>query len=107
MVGWTDGSNTYQPGSAYTVGANDIILTAVWSPAQARTVTYALGGGAGTLPTQTPVVEGRTFTVAAPLGLTKAGATFKGWSNGSVTYLPGGQYKVGPANVVLTATWSK
>ena len=107
LAGWTDGSNTYLPGAAYTVGANNIILTAVWSVAVARTVTYSLGGGTGTLPTQLPVVEGQTFKVATSAGLTKTGAAFIGWSNGTTTYLSGGAYKMGPANVILTAVWSK
>ncbi|TSA19704.1 MAG: carboxypeptidase regulatory-like domain-containing protein [Actinomycetales bacterium] len=107
LGGWTDGSVTYLPGAIYTVGATNITLTAIWSQAVSRTITYLAGTGTGKVPTQAPVVEGQTFKLASSAGLTRAGASFLGWSNGTTTYLAGGQYKVGPANVTLTAIWSK
>lgn len=107
LGGWTDGSVTYLPGAIYTVGGTNITLTAIWSQAALRTVTYLAGTGTGKVPTQVPVVEGLTFKLASSAGLSRAGASFLGWSNGTTTYLPGGQYKVGPANVTLTAIWSK
>lgn len=30
FIGWNDGTNTYQPGSTYTVDSSDVVLTAVW-----------------------------------------------------------------------------
>ena len=32
LTGWTDGTNTYAPGSEFTVPAEDVILTAVFTP---------------------------------------------------------------------------
>ena len=43
------------------MGAANVTLTAQWA-ATSQTVTYALGGGAGTLPTQGSVATGGTFT---------------------------------------------
>ena len=103
---WSDGSRNYAPGELYTVGDSNITLTAIWIPAQTRSVTYSLGGGTGTLPTQNPVAEGATFRVATSIGLSRVGFTFSGWNNGSANYLPGGTYKMGSSSVVLTAVWT-
>ena len=73
----------------------------------ARTVTYSLGGGTGPVPTQTPVAEGASFKLASSFGITRVGFRFAGWNNGTATYLAGGTYKMGPAEVVLTAVWSR
>ena len=40
-------------------------LYAQWSANPTHTVTYANGGGTGTPPTQAPVSEGASFTVAS------------------------------------------
>ena len=47
--------------------------------AATKVVTFNANGGTGTMPNQ----------------------------NGTTTYLSGGAYKMGPANVILTAVWSK
>jgi len=67
-------------------------------------VTYANGGGAGTLPTQTALASAATFTVAANT-LTKSGYNFAGWSDGANTYQPGSTYTMGSSPVTLTAVW--
>ena len=71
-----------------------------------HSVTYALGGGSGTLPTQVDVVEGGSFTTAASAGLSKTGYTFNGWNDGLANYAAGAQYRMSTANVTLTATWT-
>ena len=107
LSGWSDGSGTYLPGAQYTVGAANVVLTAIWVPAVARTVTYSLGGGTGPVPTQNPVAEGASFKLAPSFGITRTGFKFAGWSNGAATYLAGGTYKMGSTEVVLTALWIK
>ena len=69
-------------------------------------VTYALGGGTGTVPTQGNVNFGATFSVASS-SLTNPGYTFAGWSNGTTTVQPGtSNYTMPAANVILTALWT-
>ena len=102
---WSDGSENYSPGELYTVGDANITLTAMWIPAIHRTVTYSLSGGTGTLPAHAPIAEGTTFRVSSSSGLSRTGFTFSGWSNGSITYLPGGAFKMGSSDVVLIAVW--
>ena len=107
LAGWSDGTSTYLPGAQYTVGTANVVLTAIWVPAVARTVTYSLNGGAGPLPTQTAVAEGVSFRLASSFGITRTGFRFVGWNNGTTTYLANGLYKMGSTEVVLTAVWAK
>ena len=102
---WSDGTTGYAPGASYTMGTSNVTLTATWT-AITRSVTYALGGGTGTVPTQAPVAEGSSFTVASSSGITRSGYTFNNWSDGTNGYVPGASYTVGASNVTLTATWT-
>jgi len=86
------------PASAHTVAVN---YTAI----PTHTVTYANGGGTGTPPTQAPVAQGATFTVAANT-FTRAGFTFAGWHDGTNPYAAGATYTMGTSNVTLTAQWT-
>ena len=105
FAGWSDGTTTYQPGSTYTVGSTPVTLTAVWKAVSLVPVTYANGGGTGTLPTQGAVQAGTTITVASGAGLSDPGYTFAGWSDGTTTYQPGDSYTVGGSPVTFTAQW--
>lgn len=80
-------------------------LYAKWNANPTRTVTYALAGGTSTLPTQSAVQDGLSFTINANTPV-RFGYTFLGWSNGTTTYQPSDSYTVGASNVTLTATWS-
>ena len=103
--GWSDGEDVYAPGDKYTVGATNITLSAVWIDAITRSVTYTLGGGVGTVPTQSPVAEGATFRIPSGFGITRVGFTFNGWSNGRTTYPAGTTVKMGSTDILLTALW--
>ncbi len=105
FTGWNDGTNPYAAGSTYTMGLINVTLTAQWSANPTHTVTYANGGGTGTPPTQAPVSEGASFTVAAN-SFTRAGFTFTGWNDGTNPYAAGSTYTMGLINVTLTAQWS-
>ena len=105
FAGWSDGTTTYQPGATYTVGSAPVTLTAVWKAVSLVPVTYANGGGTGTLPTQGAVQAGTTITVASGAGLSDPGYTFAGWSDGTTTYQPGDAYTVGGSPVTFTAQW--
>jgi uncharacterized repeat protein (TIGR02543 family) len=110
LTGWNTAANgsgiDYGPGltnTTYSLSAN-LTLFAKWSYTN-FSVTYALNGGTGTLPTSGTKIIGETFTVAAATGLSKSGFSFGGWSDGTNTYRAGSVYTVGSANVTLTARW--
>lgn len=78
----------------------------VGAPASTHTVTYDLGAGTGTAPTQAAVAEGRKFDVASFEGCTAPeGMEFNGWSDGTSTYAPGDKYTMGTDDVTLTAQY--
>lgn len=105
FAGWSDGSAIYQADASYVPSSSPITLTATWSR-NSYTVTYALGGGSGTLPTQTDVNSAGSFTIAAGTGLEKTSFTFGGWSDGSTTYAAGATYSNISTDLTLTAIWS-
>ena len=72
----------------------------------AHGITYNLGGGSGTLPTQSAVTEGLTFQTSASTGLTYPGYTFNKWNDGTNNYSAGATYTMSTSSVVLTATWT-
>ncbi len=80
--------------------------SSVVGAAPIHSVTYNLGGGTGTLPTQTPVSEGSSFLTSSSSGLTKTGYTFSNWSDGTTGYAGGSSYTLALSNVTLTATWT-
>ena len=106
---WNTAANgsgvSYANGATYSFAA-DVTLYAQWTANPTHTVTYANGGGTGTLPTQSPVSEGASFTVASGATLTRAGFTFAGWHDGTNPYAAGASYTMGTSNVTLTAQWT-
>ena len=103
FTGWTDQSgNAITAGGTFTVNINSYLLYAGWTAVN-YTITYLPNGGA-TTPTQGSLHYGDTFTLAA--GITRAGYSFNGWSDGSTTYGAGTTYLVGTSNVSLTAQWT-
>jgi LPXTG-motif cell wall-anchored protein len=104
--GWSDYWGTiYDNGASFTMSGVPETLTAVWV-APKYSVTYGLGGGSGTLPTQSELESGGSFQVASGAGLSYEGRTFLRWSDGSETYVGGDTYVVGAGDVTLTAEWS-
>jgi uncharacterized repeat protein (TIGR02543 family) len=103
FAGWSDGTTTYAAGATVTMGANNITLTATWTPAT-YTITYLLNGGSGSIPSPTSFNFGASHTIAA--GVTKANSNFTGWSNGSNTYSPGAIFTVGARNETFTAQFA-
>ena len=69
-------------------------------------VTYDLGGGAGSAPTQANEPSGAVITLAGASGITRAGYSFAGWSDGASTYLPGATYTIASSDVHFTAQWT-
>jgi len=102
--GWSDGTNTYSPGQTYLVDTSNITLTAQWS-INSYAVTYEIGIGQGTLPTQSDTAFGATFTVSSTAP-TLNGYSFTAWSDGTNLYAPGATYTMGAAVVTLSAQYS-
>jgi uncharacterized repeat protein (TIGR02543 family) len=95
----------YAAAASYS-SAENIILYAKWNPV-GRTVTYNLGSGTGTIPTQlTGRFIGSTFTTVDGTGFSRSGFAFAGWSDGTNIYAAGATYTVAGADVVLTAQWT-
>lgn len=107
FVGWSDGTTSYAKTDTYTVGSSNIVLTAVWRQNGYTQITYALGGGSGTLPTQAALIEGSEFTLASGSALSKTSLAFAGWSDGIDTFTAGTSYFAGPewSPITLTAAW--
>ena len=80
-------------------------MTANFAPTS-YSVTYNLGGGSGTTPTQANTNYGASFTTAASTGFAKTGYTFAGWNDGISTYAAGATYTMPASNVTLTAQWT-
>ena len=110
FVGWSDGATTYTSGGteSFTMGSSNVTLTAEWTAIN-YTVTYALGGGSGSVPTDSTNYHiGDTVTVEFTPLPTRTGYTFVGWSDGATTYTSGGteSFTMGSSNVTLTAQWT-
>ena len=71
-----------------------------------HSVTYNLGGGSGTLPTQNNVAEGASFSTAASAGISRAGYTFFKWNDSTSNYSAGANYVMSTNDVTLTAQWT-
>jgi uncharacterized repeat protein (TIGR02543 family) len=104
--GWSDGTNIYAVGSTYVIGTLPVTLTAQWS-AILYSVTYDLGGGQGTLPTQADGYISSTFTLpSVGSNPTWIAHTFTGWSDGTALYAAGSTYTFDASDVTLTAQFS-
>ena len=68
-------------------------------------LTYNVNGATGTGPLNQEVAEGASVTLPFADGLTKAGYTFGGWSDGTNTYEAGANYTISSADVSFTAIW--
>jgi uncharacterized repeat protein (TIGR02543 family) len=105
LTGWSDGETFYSLGGVYTVGTDllTVTFTAQWM--RVYTITYNSGGGVGTVPTQVSYQIGYPFTVSTGDGLSRTGYKFKGWNDGTKSYLESETYIVGKTNITLTAEW--
>ena len=102
--GWSWNGRTYQADNLITMGASDITLTAVWNPVK-HNVTYDVGEGSATAPTQDPVQEKQEFEVKGYSG-TRTGYHFGGWSYNETAYTEGQKIEMGRTDIVLTAIWN-
>lgn len=113
FAGWatsSTGAVVYTDGANYaSSGSSTVTLYAKWT-AGAFTITFDKNDASatGTMASQTI-----TSDSTAPLVINefvKAGWTFAGWatsSAGSVTYVDGANFTMGPANLTLFAKWTQ
>jgi hypothetical protein len=102
---------TVQGGGSLTQPAADVLCTALWTPVSADTysVTFDLGGGTGTTPTDiTGLDEGDVSTLPDDTGFARAGFAFVGWScNHSIGEVAAGGHVTQPAaDILCTARWT-
>jgi len=106
FAGWSDGGETFTAGSTYVIGSSNVTLTAQWTAID-YSVSFDLGGGTGTLPTQADGAIGSTFSLpASGSSPTWIAHTFIGWTDGSALYAAGATYTFGAGNVTFTAQFS-
>jgi len=104
FAGWNDGTATYQAGTEFVIPSSDVTLTAVWEANRTYTISFANGGGTGTLPSD--IVSEADNPVTLPdSSLSRNGYTFVGWSDGTTTYQAGDILMMPAADMVLTAVW--
>jgi uncharacterized repeat protein (TIGR02543 family) len=102
---WLSGSIQYDSSTPITMPAENLTLTAQWVAAT-YAVIYNLNGETSTVPTQSPVAFGSTFTLAAAPTHSDPTVNFLGWSDGSNTVAAGSTYTMPASAVSFTAQWS-
>ncbi|PWM43258.1 MAG: hypothetical protein DBX47_07015 [Clostridiales bacterium] len=106
FVGWADGTNTYQPGVNYPGSSGpNVVLTAIWQEHGKYVVSYNLNGGSGEVPSPQSYYVSTGFEITSVIPV-KPHHSFKGWSDGTNTYLSG-EYPSSDKNVTLTAVWQE
>ena len=111
FAGWnlqSDGNGTnYSAGASYTMPTGNTTLYAKWTEANFK-VTYVAGsetGVSGLPPEEAGKTAGTEITVgAAPTGSPDE-LRFAGWSDGTLTYMPGEKFFMPGDDLTLTPTW--
>ncbi len=104
---WNDGTNDYTAGNEYTVGSDNVTLTAQWRTVTVKyNVTYNLNGASGDAPTQEATAAGDVITLAA--APERDGYIFNGWlcSADEKVKAAGDEYTMTAANTTFTAQWT-
>ena len=104
FAGWSDGTADYQPGETYIIPEGDVTLTAVWKQNPTYTISFASGGGTGSLPADM-VNEADEMVIVPDCGLTREGYRFIGWKSGDQVYQPGDFFRMPEEDLLLTAQW--
>ena len=94
-------SDNLVAGIQTAVTSTNYIFSASWAPIT-YTITYLSSGSS--VPTQSALEQGETFTVGA--AGTRTGFEFNGWSDGESTFLPDSVLVVDTSTITLTAAWT-
>ena len=105
--GWSDGTLSYPAGATYTLSSDGaaIVLTAQWNANATDDYSFNTVGGSPT-PSSGSGLDGTTITL--PGAPTRAGYSFNGWNDGTLSYPAGATYTLSSdgAAIVLTAQWN-
>ena len=104
---WNDGTNDYAPGATYTVGTENVILTAQWKALVAK-YTVIFKDGETTLDTK--LVDVGSNPSDAGVDKTKALSTFAAWQKDAADIALDDAFwatVAANAEITLTARWTK
>jgi uncharacterized repeat protein (TIGR02543 family) len=108
--GWNtlaNGTGTnYTDGASYTMGTTNVTMYAKWT-ANNYTITFNGNGSTGGSTAAQTIASGATAALTTN-GFTKTGYTFDGWTTsagGTVAYIDGANYTMGPTDATLYAKW--
>lgn len=80
FAGWSDGINNFGAGANYTIGSNNVTLTAQWTP-NVYTISYDWNGGRGSAESDATYTVGNNALTLPLVGdRVKDGYVFSGWS---------------------------
>lgn len=102
--GWSDGTNTYQPGATFSMPAHNVTLTAQWKPNR-HNVTYDGDGATSDVPDSHEADYDSSVTAGS--GPKKDGYVFSGWEQISTgkTISAGGAFLMPDMDETLKAKW--
>ncbi|MBQ8939054.1 MAG: InlB B-repeat-containing protein [Paludibacteraceae bacterium] len=107
FVKWNDGTNDYAPGATYTVGTDNVVLTAQWKAAADK---YTVIFKDGTTELGTKLFDVTTNPSDADIDKTKALCTFAAWQKEGVDIALDDAFwatVAKDAEITLTARWAK
>ena len=107
FVKWNDGTNDYAPGATYTVGTDNVVLTAQWKAAADK---YTVIFKDGTTELGTKLFDVTTNPSDADIDKTKALNTFAAWQKEGVDIALDDAFwatVAKDAEITLTARWAK
>lgn len=105
FAGWSDGTTTYGVGASYQMPANNVSLTAQWTP-NVYTVTYDWNGGTGSATANASYTVGTSGLTLPTVGNhVKDGYSFGGWSETRGGIALSGPYSP-TASLALYAVWT-
>ena len=105
FVKWNDGTNDYAPGATYTVGTDNVVLTAQWKAAADK---YTVKFMDGTTELGTKLFDVTTNPSDADIDKTKALNTFAAWQKEGVDIALDDAFwatVAKDAEITLTARW--
>ena len=109
FIGWSDGTNTYQPGTTYLTGEANVEFKAIWQEARTATFTAPSADYVGTAPVAISKLAGSVITLPENTftnNTVKVGSfAFAGWKLGSVIYQAGDEFTMPDTNVEFVATF--
>lgn len=106
FVKWNDGTNDYAPGATYTVGTDNVVLTAQWKAAADK---YTVKFMDGTTELGTKLFDVTTNPSDADIDKTKALNTFAAWQKEGVDIALDDAFwatVAKDAEITLTARWA-